>query len=178
MIGIQIGAKSDSGFDDPLGMLKDCHRRIESFLWVLCHVAERNDNGVLSAEEKSAVESALEYFRSGGTRHNRDEEDSVFPRLQGAVARESLETIDRLESDHRAAGGDHAVMDSLFSKWIASGSLHGEERRQLRATADRLSKLYAEHIRTEEEVIFPCAAEVLNREMIAEIGEEFRARRL
>ena len=31
-MGIQIGAKPDSGFDDPIGMLKDCHRRIEHFL--------------------------------------------------------------------------------------------------------------------------------------------------
>jgi hypothetical protein len=35
-MAIQIGAKPDSGFDDPIGMLKDCHRRIEHFLNILC----------------------------------------------------------------------------------------------------------------------------------------------
>lgn len=40
-IGIQIGAKPDSGFDDPIEMLKDCHRRIENFLRILCVVVER-----------------------------------------------------------------------------------------------------------------------------------------
>lgn len=30
-MAFQIGAKPDSSFDDPIGMLKDCHRRIESF---------------------------------------------------------------------------------------------------------------------------------------------------
>ena len=40
-MGIQIGAKPDSGFDDPIGMLKDCHRRIEHFLHILCVVVER-----------------------------------------------------------------------------------------------------------------------------------------
>ena len=39
-MGIQISAKPDSGFDDPLGMLKDCHRRIEHFLDIFCIVAE------------------------------------------------------------------------------------------------------------------------------------------
>ena len=34
-MAIQIGAKPDSGFDDPIGMLKDCHRRIVSFLGIL-----------------------------------------------------------------------------------------------------------------------------------------------
>lgn len=41
-MGIQIGAKPDSGFDDPPGMLKDGRRRIEHFLGILCVVAEWN----------------------------------------------------------------------------------------------------------------------------------------
>lgn len=178
MVGIQIGARPDSGFDDPLGMLKDCHRRIESFLWVLCHVAERGADGELSGEEKSAVGAALTYFRTGGARHNRDEEDSLFPRLRGAIAPGSLEAIDGLESDHRAAEEDHAAMDRLFSNWVASGALSREDRALLRAASGRLRKLYAEHIRVEEEVVFPRAAEVLNDEAIAEMGAEFRARRI
>lgn len=40
-MGMQIGAKPDSGFNDPIGMLKDCHRRIEHFLGILCVVAKR-----------------------------------------------------------------------------------------------------------------------------------------
>jgi hypothetical protein len=40
-MAVQIGAKPDSGFDNPLGMLKDRHRRIESFLGFLCMLAER-----------------------------------------------------------------------------------------------------------------------------------------
>jgi hypothetical protein len=34
-MGTQAGAKPDSGFDDPVGMLKDCHRRIEPVLSIL-----------------------------------------------------------------------------------------------------------------------------------------------
>jgi hypothetical protein len=45
---IQIGAKPDSGFDDPIGMLKDCHRRIEHFLYMLC-VAWRHGEDRVSA---------------------------------------------------------------------------------------------------------------------------------
>jgi hypothetical protein len=42
-MGIQIGAKPDSGFDDPIGMLKDCHRRIASLLGILCVVVTQAD---------------------------------------------------------------------------------------------------------------------------------------
>ena len=58
-MAIQIGAKPDSGFDDPIGMLKDCHRRIESFLGILCVVVDRAQGRSLTDEERDAVKAAL-----------------------------------------------------------------------------------------------------------------------
>ena len=54
-MAIQIGAKPDSGFDDPIGMLKDCHRRIESFLGILCVAVDRAQGRSLTGEERDAV---------------------------------------------------------------------------------------------------------------------------
>ena len=54
-MAIQIGAKPDSGFDDPIGMLKDCHRRIESFLGILCVVVDRAQGRNLTDEERDAL---------------------------------------------------------------------------------------------------------------------------
>ena len=68
-MAIRIGSKPDSGFDDPIGMLKDCHRRIESFLGILCVVVDRAQDRNLTDEERDAVKAALEYFRTGGQRH-------------------------------------------------------------------------------------------------------------
>ena len=73
-MAIQIGGKPDSGFDDPIGMLKDCHRRIESFLHILCVVVDRAQGRTLTGEERAAVQAALQYFRTGGQRHTADEE--------------------------------------------------------------------------------------------------------
>lgn len=99
-MAIQIGAKPDSGFDNPIGMLKDCHRRIEHFLDILCLVAERGHARSLTGEERSAVQAALQYFHVGGERHTADEEESLFPRLRGELTTGNLEEIDCLESDH------------------------------------------------------------------------------
>ncbi|HTX42410.1 MAG TPA: hemerythrin domain-containing protein [Acidobacteriaceae bacterium] len=170
---VQIGAQPDSGFDDPLGMLRDCHRRIENFLRVLAHVAATAGNGALSAPEQSAVESALQYFRSGGQRHTQDEEESLFPRLPAA----ELQSVADLEREHREADELHAAVDRLFSLWLASGFLSAQDRQALRAATSRLTELYAGHIQLEETVVFPRAAQILSRETIAAIGEEFRARR-
>jgi hemerythrin-like domain-containing protein len=174
---VQIGAKLDSGFDDPLGMLRDCHRRIERFLRVLCEVARRGQGRALTGEEQDAVRGALHYFREGGERHNRDEEDSLFPRLRQAGAADDLHTVEALEHEHADAGGLHAAVDRLYTQWMAAGALTDEQQRTLLDATERLEPLYAAHIATEETVVFPHAAKVLDEVAIAAMGAEFRARR-
>lgn len=174
---VQIGAKLDRGFDDPLGMLCDCHRRIERFLRVLCEVARRAQGRALADEEQEAVRGALHYFREGGQRHNRDEEDSLFPRLRQAGAMDDLSAIEALEHEHADAGGLHATVERLYTQWMENESLSGEETELLLESASRLEQLYATHIATEEAVVFPQAAKVLDTVAIAAMGAEFRARR-
>src|SRR5665213_2882215 len=175
-MAIQIGAKPDSGFDDPIGMLKDCHRRIESFLGILCVVVDRAQGRSLTGEERDAVQAALQYFRTGGQRHTADEEESLFPRLRASSA-SSPEHIDRLEDDHREAADLHASIERLYSTWIASDELAPADTLQLQSETARLKKLYSEHIQIEETIIFAHAAQSLDSHAIAAIGTEFRFRR-
>jgi len=76
---VQIGAPAHN-FSDPTGLLSDCHRRIEMFLRVLEGVALVIDRP-LTGESRSALESALRYFREAAPKHTADEEESLFPRL-------------------------------------------------------------------------------------------------
>jgi hemerythrin-like domain-containing protein len=174
---IQIGAKPDSGFDDPIGMLQDCHRRIERFLDILCLVAERAHERTLTAEEQSAVMASLQYFRTGGERHTADEEESIFPRLRAEPASPALERIDALESDHHEAAGLHRSVEELNTQWMSAGMLDSEQQQQLLQATRRLKRLYAEHILVEETVVFPHAAAVLQPRDLEAIKAEFIARR-
>ncbi len=175
-MAIQIGAKPDSGFDDPIGMLKDCHRRIESFLGILCVVADRAQGRRLTDEERDAVKAALQYFRTGGERHTADEEESLFPRLRGTDAK-CFEEMDRLENDHHQAGDLHRSVEGLYSAWIESGNLKLDQTQQLLAQTACLKQLYADHIQVEETIVFARASQVLDSQAIAAIGTEFRTRR-
>ncbi len=188
-MAIQIGAKPDSGFDDPLGMLKDCHRRIERFLDVLCRVAERARGRELSQEERPAIEAALLYFQHAGRRHTADEEESLFPRLQArASAQTTADTtidanlsiaaqIDRLQRDHDRANQLHASVDDLYMAWISTGVLRPEQEDRLLSDTQGLQQLYAEHLIVEEQSVFPAAAASLDKQVLDEIGREFKARR-
>lgn len=175
-MAVQIGAKPDSGFDDPIGMLKDCHRRIESFLGILCVVAGRAQERSLTSEERDAVKAALQYFRTGGQRHTADEEESLFPRLRESDAG-PLAEIDRLENDHREANDLYGSVERLYATWIAAGELTPTDALQLQSETTRLKLLYSDHIHVEETIVFTHASQVLDNDAIVSIGTEFRFRR-
>ena len=176
-MAVQIGAEPDSGFDDPIGMLTDCHRRIEHFLDILCGVADRAAGRRLTDEESAAVQASLQYFRVGGQRHNADEEESLFPRLRASAGAEEISRIQGLETDHQHANRLHATVQSLYEKWLSAGALDAGDRDQLLSATQRLKRLYTEHIRLEEQVVFPRATKLLSPAAINAIGQEFRSRR-
>ena len=177
---VQIGQKRESDFSDPLGLLSDCHRRIERFLAVLNRVASECAGGGLSPEEQAAFENALRYFQEAAPRHTADEEESLFPRLRSSrdpAARTALASLAALEADHTVAAQDHAVVDRLGHNWIDNGPLSEQEHSTVSAALSRLSNLYARHIVVEDADLFPLAARVLQPDELASIGEEMAARR-
>jgi len=176
-MAVQIGARPDSGFDDPIGMLKDCHRRIEHFLDILCVVAGRAQMRSLTEEERSAVKAALQYFHVGGERHTLDEEESLFPRLLAVAPTETNHILARLKRDHGDADDLHASVDWLYTAWISAGTLEGSEQAALLAQTASLKHLYADHILIEENEVFPRAALALDNQSLAAMGREFSSRR-
>lgn len=180
MVGVTIGGKPLAGFDQPIELLKDCHRRIEHFLDVLRKVVEVCGDGVLSDEGRRPLETSLEYFAHAAPRHTADEEESLFPRMRRSGDAEVLAVmaeLDRLEADHRRADERHAQVDELGRKWLATGSLEEGDLATLRALLDELVSLYAAHIQLEEQRMFEVAARMIDEGDLGEVGREMRRRR-
>ncbi len=122
------------------------------------------------------METALRYFRDAAPRHTADEEDGLFPALEkDRVDAEGM--ISELERDHRRAEGLHKTVDSLGQLWLTAGNLAESKVIRLKAALGELSALYQEHIRVEEEHIFPGARTFLSREALEAIGRGMAARR-
>lgn len=177
---IQLGARPAAGFDDPLRMLSDCHRRIEWFLGSLCNVAQVAGE-TLTPVERQALESALGYFATSGVVHTQDEEDSLFPRLRGCAddqprVQAVLETLERLDHDHQLAHEEHAVVERLIQAWLRVGTLAADSRENLKLVLESLRERYRGHIELEDSVIFPLARRVLPTTEIETLGEEMRQR--
>lgn len=177
---IQINRQPDHDFDEPLGLLSDCHRRIEHFLDLLIAVHAKAGNEALSGSDRSALEGALQYFKTAAPRHTADEEESLFPRLRESpdpAAGQALAVIDGLEHDHDEANAHHDAVDVLVRRWLNAGTLAPAESADLGERLSGLRTLYQRHIAVEDRDLFPAAARILNEDQIGQIGREMAARR-
>ena len=178
--GIQLGAKPEHGFDEPLGLLSDCHRRVEKFLDQLLLIAQGERGRKLSADRRQALETALRYFQQGAPLHTRDEEESLFPLMRNADSPEvvaALADLDTLEADHDAADIAHAEVDALGLRWLSEGTLPDADAARLIETLKSLRETYRRHIALEDNVMFPLAARILEAGALETVGREMAVRR-
>jgi hemerythrin-like domain-containing protein len=177
---LTIGQRPDHGFDEPLGLLSDCHRRIEFFLEVLGRITDHAKGGPLPASQRAQLEGALAYFAAAAPRHTADEEESLFPRLRASpdpAARETLDALDHLARDHALADERHRAVDRLGRLWLSAGRLTASEVHALREHLAALQTIYRPHIELEDRELFPAATRLLSTEQLAAIGREMAARR-
>ena len=173
-----MGSRSHS-FSEPTGLLSDCHRRIEMFLGSLERVAPSTDRP-LNRESQQALEVALRYFREAAPKHTADEEESLFPRLRLMNHPEleaAIRKLEPLEKDHRRADALHAEVDQLGRACLERGVLSAEESGRFRQAILELINIYKEHIRIEDEDVFPVAGKMLTASDKSEIAGEMAARR-
>ena len=103
-----------------------------------------------------------------------------FPRLRQAAdprAQAVLDKLAALEDEHRWAAPLHEQIDQLGTKFLTSGPLAPEEVEAFRSAIAGLVSMYRSHIALEDEVVFPCAAEVLSAKDKAAIAGEMASRR-
>lgn len=175
---VQIGATTHS-FGEPTGLLSDCHRRIETFLGTLVRLSEF-DGRELDDEARAALQGALKYFKEAAPKHTADEEESLFPRMRRmklVEVEEAIRKLDPLEKEHRRADLLHAEVDELGGRWLAEGKLAAPDAQRFREDVAQLASIYKEHIRIEDEVVFPVAGRLLPAAEKAAIAREMEARR-
>jgi hemerythrin-like domain-containing protein len=178
-------------FDDPIGMLRACHRRIERALDVIARVAASEKDGPLNAEAQEALRRTLHYFGTGVPRHAADEEESLFPRLraaarEGFVAGESrrlsmtaaLPRLEALEREHILADSLHQELDTLGETLLECGRFADpNDRTRFGDLIQQLRQLYQKHIRIEDEELFPLAEKVVSAAEQDAVGTEMAGRR-
>jgi hemerythrin-like domain-containing protein len=143
--------------EDPILQLERSHHRLGEVCDSLTAAVRDRNLGVIS--------EACAFFARQGRRHEQDEELSLFPRLEGSVARD---VIERLRREHRAHEALHERLERAIS---------GSSWPDLEALASEISGAYREHIELEERTIFPLARRTLEKPALEEMLAEMAARR-
>ena len=171
MVNVSIDPQRAPGFDDPLGMLYACHRRMERQLASLTRLRRHLPEHHADADARAAARAILRYFDTAGPNHHADEEASLFPRLI-AAAPDIAAATRSLQREHRRLDAHWVKLRPLLAA-IATGNgayLPGKGVAQF-------CEVYAAHLAREESDVLPVAAELLDTEVLTAIGAEMAQRR-
>jgi hemerythrin-like domain-containing protein len=168
-------------FNDPLGMLRACHRRIERALTVMERLAAQEQAQRLDEPARETLRQTLRYFATGVPRHAADEEESLFPRLRAVLPEEhaeAVQVIESLQQEHAEADAAHRELDDLGETLLRLGRFeYPEQRARFSELIALLQRLYQEHIRVEDDELLPLAARVVDTTDQDAIGTEMASRR-
>lgn len=164
----------DSGapsFDDPLGMLRACHGRLERQLATLERLVRHLPEHGCDANARTAARAILRYFDQAEPNHHADEEASVFPRLL-ARAPSARDLVARLGDEHRRL---HVTWRRV--RPLLAGIASGQRANLPPALVREVQQAYAAHLALENGTLLPLCADALSTEELAAIGQEMAARR-
>jgi hemerythrin-like domain-containing protein len=174
---VNIGQREHS-FAEPLGLLTDCHRRIEQFLDILLKIAELAQGGPLDSSTRSALNAAIVYFRDAAPKHIADEEESLFPRMkQCGGCSAALNDLVELEVDHAKLNDLHADVENMAMRWMRDDRLAEDEKLRFGSNLESMKRIYDRHIDVEERQVFHAAKSFLTEGQLQSIGREMAERR-
>lgn len=163
------------GFDTPFEMLAACHERVLRSLALLQKLQDYLHGHPCDDSARQAARDVLRYFDVAAPLHHEDEELHVFPPLLERGTADVQAAVRRLQQDHEAMSANWQAARALL-RALAEGTQEAFSP-QDEAVLARFASAYAEHIRVEEEVVYPAACALLAPERVQTMGEEMRRRR-
>ncbi|WP_038091385.1 hemerythrin domain-containing protein [Acidihalobacter prosperus] len=164
-----------AGFEDPLGLLADCHRRMEIFCGRLELMPAHLDTHGSDETARRAAAGIVAYFEHAAPLHHADEETDLLPMMcrracapkaRAAVAAWSV----RIDEDHRAQSAAwHGVRAALQALSRGDGVQAPD--------AGMFVDMTRAHYRFEDETVLPLARTLLTAQDLTALGRAMARRR-
>jgi len=165
-----------AGFDQPFEMLDACHDRVRRSLDLLARLRSYLRDKGCDDSARQAARDVLRYFDMAAPLHHEDEERHVFPPLLAQTGDAPLLALVRqLQRDHvrmaerwaTARGPLQAMADGQLPAFSAEHE----------AALDGFAECYADHLRHEDDSIYPAARALLDPGAQSAMGQEMARRR-
>lgn len=166
------------GFEAPFEMLGACHERVERMLKLLARLQQHLASQGWSTDVAQAAVDVMRYFDQAAPLHHEDEERHVFPPLLASADEALCAVVRRLQQDHRdmAAGWvrARAVLATLTSSPAPGWSGLTADAS---AALQHFAGLYQQHLRDEDQVVYPAAQAGLTPDALQAMSEDMMRRR-
>ena len=163
------------GFDTPFDMLEACHERVLRSLALLQKLQDYLHDHPCDDSARQAARDVLRYFDMAAPLHHEDEELHVFPPLLERGGADTVAAVRQLQQDHEAMSANWQAARALLQA-LAEGAQESFSAAD-EAVLARFAGVYAEHIRLEEDLVYPAARALLAPEVVQAMGAEMRRRR-
>jgi len=157
---------------DPFAMLERSHTRLQDVLSQLLGAAAALHDDAHDADARARVGEIANFLEHSVARHERDEEESLFPRVREQFA----QIVDTLEAEHRSQQALHHELRALATA-CDRDELDATLLAHLSDLAMTLAKSYSHHIEIEELELFPKARAALDATAKRALAAEMQARR-
>jgi len=174
----QPGAQPPSAsFEQPFEMLTACHERVERMLSLLHRLCQHLDERGLDEQAAQAARDVMRYFDLAAPDHHEDEERHVFPRLLAGSDEAVKTVVRRLQQDHLDMTTNWTEAREVLRRVSEAPSTWAGLSELDRATLARFADQYADHIRAEEDTVYPAASALIDPPELQRMGTEMANRR-
>ena len=165
-----------AGFDQPFELLDACHDRVRRSLDLLRRLRDYLRQQDCDDSARQAARDVLRYFDIAAPLHHEDEELHVFPPLLAQTGDAPLAALVRqLQRDHVLMAERWAAARGALQE-LAEGLIPAFTPAH-EAAFERFADCYADHLRHEDDSVYPAARALLGPQDQQAMGREMALRR-
>ncbi len=178
---LRPGLEEDSpGDDSTFGTLTREHERVLEIIGILkgaglcLKMGTRSPQSEITDRGLEQILNVLEFFEKTVGPHFRREEEILFPALEQHIGRETSPTRLLLKEHADILGFYHGLHDEVTRVRRDDTTLSEEDSGEIQNISARLGRLLTDHIKRENEILFPLASKLFGKEELDRISRELR----
>ena len=165
------------GFDRPLDLLRQTHRRLEQRCALMQRLVTHLQEQGCDADAQATAGHVVRFFEDDMAQHHRDEEEEFYDAVVEAAPAKSRPALAKLVAELR---GEHERQQAVWRDVLRpqlTAIMEGRGETLNREAVDRCHMLYVSHLEQEEEILFPIAEKRFSRARLEQLGRGMAERR-